>query len=289
MAHTAGIALPTMGERPDPETCNLSLLTGAAAAKQQDKNSQVAPFIQQSGMDLRKGASSYVMSVLMEDKEDQEQRGCPEAGLTQGDIAREGKEAEEEQEEDVWEGQEEEVIWKKSIVKADEELLTCKPSAAALQLALLPCEPSQREGLPGWSRYSVWIFVGDSSSLICRELNCDGNGFKGPLTGRREGALLVPVIAFAADGEALLADGDGTSERALRTGAGFAFAAEEEVGALTGTCNRSPLSGDGSALCSAATGTRLLGLGVLTALPTLTGLVLLVPAPKAAVTAGVAL
>lgn len=47
----------------------------------------------------------------MEDKEDQEQRGCPEAGLTQGDIAREGKEAEEEQEEDVWEGQEEEVIW----------------------------------------------------------------------------------------------------------------------------------------------------------------------------------
>ena len=95
--------------------------------------------------------------------------------------------------------------------------------------------------------------------------------------------------ALLADGEALLADGDGTSERALRTGEGFALVAEEEVGALSGTCNRSPLLGDGSALYSATTGTRLLGLGVPTVLPTLTGLLLLVLAPEAAVTAEVAL
>ncbi len=130
---------------------------------------------------------------------------------------------------------------------------------------------------------------------MCRELNCDDNGFKGLFTGSSEGALLAPVNALTADGdalladvEALLADGDGTSERALRTGEGLALAAEEEVGALTGTCNRSPLSGDGSALCSATTGTRLLGLGVPTVLPTLTGLLLLVLAPEAAVTAEVA-
>ena len=129
---------------------------------------------------------------------------------------------------------------------------------------------------------------------MCRELNCDDNGFKGLFTGSSEGALLAPVNALTADGdalladvEALLADGDGTSERALRTGEGFALAVEE-VGALSGTCNRSPLSGDGSALCSATTGTRLLGLGVPTVLPTLTGLLLLVLAPEAAVTAEVA-